>query len=235
MAFKSKFWILITLVLAALASLLVYAYLNELKKPPVPEEMTAQILAKVKIPEGAKITQDMVESTAIPAKYVSSSAIKELKDALGKYAVTDILPGSVLVSGILASETDIKELPFKIPKGMRAVSVPVDEVTGVAGLVKPGHRVDLIAVVPDPDDRAKLISITLIQDSLVLAVGPELQKREGVQPASTVTLAVTPEEAQLETLAERTGSVKLSVRPTGEAGKQTLPSADVNRLLRMFP
>ncbi|MGI6643482.1 MAG: Flp pilus assembly protein CpaB [Bacillota bacterium] len=235
MAFKSRFWILATFLVAVIAGLLVYRYLDEVGKASVTEEMTTQVLARIRIPAGTEIQQEMLESKEIPAKYASSLAIKEIKEAVGKYAATDILPGSAIVAGSLTGQADAKELPFKIPAGMRAIAVPVDEVTGVAGFIKPGHRVDVITVVADPEDRARLISLTLIQDALVLAVGPDLQKRDGVQAASTVTIAVTPDQAQIEALSERTGTVRLSVRPMGEGGQVNLSSVDVDELLRTYP
>ncbi len=235
MAFKTRFWILVTIVLAALAGFLVHNYLNEIKKASIPQEvMGTQVLARVRIPTGTKVTQDMLETKKIPEKYAVPSAIAETQEALGKYAVSDIWPGQPIVAQSLTTTADANELPFKIPRGMRAISLAVDEVSGAAGHVKPGHHVDVIAVVSN-EDRSKLISLTLIENALVLAVGPDLRKKDGVQTASTVTLAVTPEEALREALSERSGTLKLSVRSIGDGAIEGLPSVDIKRLLNMYP
>ena len=75
-----------------------------------------------------------------------------------------------------------------------------------------------------------------IRDSiLVLAVGPDLQKKEGIQESENITLAVTPSAAQLVMLSENIGRMKLVLRPSGEDNKPALPSVNLRNVRTQYP
>jgi len=104
-------------------------------------------------------------------------------------------------------------LPLIITEGMRAMSVKVDNVTGVSGFITPNSRVDvLVAGTPDGndgDERSKLI----LQNVKVLATGTSIEQiDEKPVEVPTVTLLVSPEEAEKVTLATHHGPVRLALR-----------------------
>ena len=232
---RSRFWFIVTLLLATVTGLLVYRYLTGVQRAAVDEVMTAQVVAKVKIPAGTRIAADMVETEQVPVKYAHPSVATGVGQVTGQFALIDLLTGEPVPLNRLASEKTLNELPYKIPAGMRAVTIPVNSLTGVAGLVKPGHYVDVLATYRTADKAEDLKVVTVLQDVLVLAVGSDLQKKEGVQAVENVTLAVTPGDAQVVALAENLGKLKLAARPAGDDSRANLPYADVMRLMKLYP
>ncbi len=140
---------------------------------------------------------------------------------------------------------DEDDIALVLPAGRRAFAVEVREVTGVGGLLLPGHFVDVIAVFADRFDEAGR-AITMLQDVEVLAVGQEAQEpfpasEEGAtglagrrpddverQPdASSATLAVTPQDAQMLALVQESGAaIWLSLRPVGD--HDVVPAEDAS-------
>jgi pilus assembly protein CpaB len=151
-------------------------------------------------------------------------------------------------------------LAFVVPAGMRAIAVSVDEITGVGGLILPGDRADVIAVISDQADANNPINrvVTVLQDVEVLAVAQSAQ--EPVPPADeeaaaqaetdgasttsgqlpedaapqpsarTVTLALTPEQVQLLALVQEEGSIYLSLRHFGDNAQPKLPVIDLSAI-----
>jgi pilus assembly protein CpaB len=104
-------------------------------------------------------------------------------------------------------------LEHRIPVGMRAASVSVNDVTSVAGFARPGSLVDVLVTGPTPDAR-RLQSMTVLQRVRVLASGNEMEgspSKEG-RDARVVTLLVTPEDAERLALATQQGRVQLVIR-----------------------
>ncbi len=159
---------------------LVYRYLLEIQKTAQPEPLAEVVVARVRIPSGARITQDMVKTSQLPAKYVHPMAINDRKDAVNQYAGVDILPDQAVLTGHLVTESNVKELPFKIPEGYRAITVAVNPVSGVGGHVKPGHYVDILVACKETPNSEDVTVVTLLQNVLVLATGPELDKKDEI-------------------------------------------------------
>lgn len=232
---RSRFWLIVTLLLAAITGTLVYQYLTAAQRASVDPTLVSQVVAKVKIAAGTKVTADMLGTEQVPEVYAYPSAAKDLKHVVGQFALVDFLPGEPVPLTRLASDRSASDLQYKVPQGMRAITVPVNSLTGVAGLVKPGNYVDVLVSYKITDLTEDLKVVTVVQNVLVLAVGPDMQRKDGVQAVENVTLAVAPGDTQTITLAQDVGKVHLVVRPTGEAGKVALPYVDVTRLLKMYP
>ncbi len=229
---KPKLWLVLTVIAGLLTTGLVYVYLQRVQMAAVVEEehKVAQVVAAVKIPEGTKLTLDMLKTVEVPDKYSHSLAVTNPNDALGQFATVDLWPDEILLTAHLSSVNATKELPYKIPEGTRAITIGVNLVSGVAGHIKPGYYVDLLISYKLGDRVEDLKTVTLLQKILVLAVGPDLVKQEGVQESENITLAVTPKDAQLVALAEATGRIKLTLRPAGESGSVGLPTVDIRNL-----
>ena len=106
-------------------------------------------------------------------------------------------------------------LPPAIPPGMRAVSVRVNEVIGVAGYVLPGTRVDIVATVSPTQQHSDMTSKVILTDVQVLAAGTKIERDvENDKPiaVNVVTLLVNPEEAERLTLASNEGQIQLALR-----------------------
>jgi pilus assembly protein CpaB len=115
----------------------------------------------------------------------------------------------------LASKEAGAGLPPVIPPGLRAVSVRVNEVIGVAGYVLPGTRVDVVATVSPSGNGADMTSKVILTNVQVLAAGTKIDRetdKNKPMPVSVVTMLVNPEEAERLTLASTEGKIQLALR-----------------------
>ena len=115
----------------------------------------------------------------------------------------------------LASKEAGAGLPPAIPPGLRAVSVRVNEVIGVAGYVLPGTHVDVVATVSPTDKHGDMTSKVVLTNVQVLAAGTKIERdtdKDKPMPVSVVTLLVNPEEAERLTLASTEGKIQLALR-----------------------
>ncbi|MGI6295654.1 MAG: Flp pilus assembly protein CpaB [Armatimonadota bacterium] len=162
-------------------------------------------VATVAVSRGELITRDMVTLKAI-ARHGQSTLSSEA--VVGKIALANIEKGDRFQLDKLGP----KGLSAEVPAGMRAVSVGVDAVINVAGFVQPGDHVDVVATYNRGDSA---YSETILQNVELLAVGQKIKagERETVQQErKTATLIVTPDQAQLVTLAENQGKLRLVLR-----------------------
>jgi pilus assembly protein CpaB len=136
------------------------------------------------------------------------------KDVLNRVALYPISANAPLVSDGLSKLSGADGISATIDRGYRAVSVTINDVSGVAGLIQPGARVDVLFT--RPGTMAEAITSTILQDVKVLAVGRAVQANQAVDPKApkvpVATLVVTPEDAQKLELAKNEGRISLSLR-----------------------
>jgi pilus assembly protein CpaB len=150
-------------------------------------------------------------STTEIAGALPKGTILKPEMAVGRGVVADMSQGEAILESRLAVEGSGGGLAATIRKGMRACAVKVDEVVGVAGFVTPGMRVDVL-VAGDPPGRANdgdgTQVRTILQNIEVLSAGTDIQKNaEGkAQPVRVVNLLVTPDQAQVLSLASSLGA-----------------------------
>jgi pilus assembly protein CpaB len=128
----------------------------------------------------------------------------------GRIARSTIMKGELLLAGRLAQEGDGSILAAVVTENMRAVSVRVNDVVGVAGFLLPGNRVDVVTAYQAGQETR---SETVIQNVKVLAVDQtaSTDKNEPVV-VRAVTLEVTPTDAEQLVLAEQRGTIQLALR-----------------------
>jgi pilus assembly protein CpaB len=125
-------------------------------------------------------------------------------------------------------------LPPAIPPGLRAVSVRVNEVIGVAGYVLPGTRVDVLATVSPTGQAGDMTSKVILTNVQVLAAGTKIERdtdKNKPLAVSVVTLLVDPEEAERLTLASTEGKIQLALRNPLD---KTMPSTHGIRPAALF-
>lgn len=232
----------IALALSLITAILVYNYLRESTKKPVPSDLGTVVTARADIPPKTKITAEMVQETQLPAEYIQGGAVRELSQVVGVVTREAIVGGEQVLERRLLTAGKQAGFTGVIPAGKRALTVAVNDVTGVAGLLKAGDSVDII-VTFDQQIVGDNVSQILLQNLQVLAVNHESEvpqerdpkkdatKDTGVIKLSTVTLAVSPSEAAKVTLGEEKGKLRLALRPylteTGVALQQPVTPTDI--------
>ena len=229
-----------TYVLAAACGLLAagFAYFWFAGKERALEEMSAPSPALVTsryIPSGTRIEKDMVETKQMPRAFIQPGALKTFEEAEGQVALAPFAPGEQVLANKLTA-TGVA-LALAVPPGKRAVTVAVDPAGGVAGLLKPGDLVDVLATVEDGNS---LKTVVLVQSAAVLAVGRNFTaqpvKAEGGlfadSQADTVTIAASLFESQQLTHIEQTGRIKLVLRGPGDRERMSLPAVSGSQAIK---
>lgn len=215
---KQKRFVLIlvlALVSGGLAGLLALSYLGRQQTPLAAAEAPRGkvVVAARDMPLGTLLTERDIRvidwSGPVPANFVSSAA-----EAVGRGLITPVAMDEPLLRPKLSTVEEGGGLPILIPQGMRAVSVRVDQIIGVAGFVIPGTRVDVLLTLEEGEGEPT--TRVILQDIRTLAAGQtSTRDAEGTpQTVSVVTLLVTPEQAETLTLAAGQGRIQLALRNT---------------------
>jgi pilus assembly protein CpaB len=184
-------------------------------KPPA---TTRVVAAKSDIKLGSLLTADNLTSIEIAGQPPKGTILdKEKSKAVGRGVLSDIYEGEPIIENRLAAVGSGGGLAATIPQGMRACAVKVDEVVNVSGFVTPGMRVDvLISGTPPGQENSKqgTLSRTLLQNIQVLSAGTDYQKdAEGkAKTVQVVNLLVTPEQAEILSLASNQVKIQLVLR-----------------------
>ena len=146
---------------------------------------------------------------------VPEGALQKKEDIVGRGVISPILNAEPMMESRLAPKGGGAGLAALIPKGMRAVAIRVNEIVGVAGFAVPGMRVDVL-ISGSPPGAAALggVTRTLLQNVQVLSAGQNFQKDAEGKPVSVpvVNLLVTPEQAEMLSLASTQTSIQLVLR-----------------------
>ncbi len=201
-------------------------------------EMRDVLVARADIPRGAEVSERMIAVTGFPNKFIHPQALtpKDREIILGQKAALEIKRGQPLLwSDIGVEDSGASGLAGVIRENERAISIPVDEVTSMSGLVKPGDHVDILGTFLAQDSSgARSATITLLQNVVVLAVGTHYGS-SGNSPRqfNTVTFSVSPTEAELLTLAQEKGKLNLALRNSQNLKtEENIPKMTMDDILR---
>ncbi len=193
------------------------------------------VVATKEIPSGAAITTDMVKTTSYLKASVPPGAFSSLQQVTGKIAKTTIAPGEPMLPSRLADKAGLTVL---LSPGYRAIAVRVNEIIGVSGFIVPNDRVDVIALVASPsaaNEPAKQISKIVLQNKRVLSVAQTVNEPKDGKPqvASSITLELTPEEAEKLSLASIEGQIVLALRAAQDENIVDTPGSTTRDLLNL--
>jgi len=193
------------------------------------------VVAAKPLPVGVSIKPDDIKVVKVPAGSFPKGAFRKPEEVLDRPVVSNVLLDEPILDGRLADRGSGMGLAPIIPVGMRAVSVRVNEVVGVAGFVLPGMHVDVLVTGRPPSDGAATMTTTVLQDISVLSAGQSMQvdPRGQAINAPVVTLLVTPEQAEILTLAGNEARIQLVLRNGSDKGVAVTPGRRVHELYRM--
>jgi pilus assembly protein CpaB len=190
-------------------------------KPVVPataSNVKAIVVAKDRILPGQELKAGHFTIASLASTSGAEQTFVNPADLNGRVAAGIILPGQAVLESLLAPKGATRGLQSLIPEGMRAITVEVDEYTGVAGLLIPGCRVDMISTIQNGES-GESISRVIVQNVKVTAVGRSMAtgNEPSAEAAKSVTLLVTPKEAETIGLALTVGSrPRLLLRNEGD-------------------
>lgn len=215
--------LIVAVILAVGTGILTLRYLNGINQQAQTNQqavaLTPIVIAARDIPARVIITPDMLTKTQRPTAEIEPQAIADPRTIKGDVALASIPAGATITAAKVGQPADVG-LTVRLKPGMRAVSIPVDRVKSVSNLVQPGDRVDVLASVM----RGAGIppkTFTIIRGALVLAINSQLEQA-GPTPApdsgaaATVTLGVTPQQADLLTVADLNTTLRLALRSPQE-------------------
>ncbi len=194
---QKRISLIVAVTLAAGTGFLTLNYLSSVRHAVAAEVQQQReiIVASEDIPARVVITAAMLQHAQRRASEVEPGAIVEPAKVIGAYSLISIPSGSTITGSKVGRPQDVA-LSVVLKPGMRAISIAVDRVKDVSGLIKPGDRVDVIAV-PGRAGSETPVARTIIRGALVLALGAQLESSApasavDVENAATVTLGVTP-------------------------------------------
>ena len=203
-----------------------YNYVQKLPKGTPGMPTRPVVVAATDLDVGAEITREDLRVVEWPQSSVPQQAFNDPKEIVGRGVLMPIIQNEPVLGLKLASKEAGAGLPPAIPPGLRAVSVRVNEVIGVAGYVLPGTRVDVLATVNPSEKREEITSKVILTNVQVLTAGTKIERdvRDNKPtPVSVVTLLVAPEESERLTLAATEGKIQLALRNPLDKGVTATP------------
>ena len=206
---------------------LAYGTYNMMQNQPVKTVAMATqpvVVASADLALGSELKAEDLQVVSFPSGQVPEGTFAKPQDVVGRGLIVPVVKSEPILNAKLASKEAGAGLPPVIPEGMRAVSVRVNEVVGVAGYVLPGTRVDVVCT-QSPTKAGDMMSKVVLANVQVLTAGTRLeQDKDGGKPmqVTVVTLLVTPEQSERLALASTEGKIQLALRnPLDQGSPQT--------------
>jgi pilus assembly protein CpaB len=196
------------------------------------------IVTAMDIPRGGTITAYLITTRDYPKGLAPEGALIKSEDVIDRAVSIPLVKGEPVIDAKLSPKGAGKGLAALVPKGMRAVTIQTPNVaTGVAGFVMPGNKVDILLTVTDSgsnDETGGGSTTTLLQNVEILAVDQRVDapadNKVDVKELRSVTLLVTPRQANLLDLGQNKGTLRLSLRSRDDerdGGAQPVTLADL--------
>jgi pilus assembly protein CpaB len=183
-------------------------------------KLTKVVVAKEDLAPGATIKDTDVALKDFPADARSEQGFATVGELVGRVVTTQIVKNQPVLNTLLAPSGTAGGLTAMVPPGMRAVTLEINEVSGLGGLLAPGARVDLVQTIETKTGEQGKMAKTIVENILVLAVGRRTSTvstapANGNEPepmAHSVTLLATAEQTEAIDLASHVGSPRLVLR-----------------------
>ena len=260
---QNKKALVIALGVALFGTLMVFGYISQLEKKLMADSTPMQAVVAAKaIPAGTLLDETWLKIVKIPKKYLQPGHLDKIEDAIDRVTLISVLQNAQVLGNIFLDADS--GIAAKIPSEKRAFSIPVSEATAVADLIEPQDFVDVLVTAAigsfseGENVTEEIITRTILQNIQVLAVNrlsskavrmaslgmnqsskgnvfsardSGINKREGI---STITLSVSPEDAQKLSLAAQIGLVAVSLRSKYDKGEAAaLKNLDTRELLEI--
>jgi pilus assembly protein CpaB len=259
---KQRIILIIGIVLGIIAVFMAKAYIDQ-QRQTISEEakkklakmeaemqtnQTAVLIAKEDIPRGVMIEPAMLDVQVTPNQYLQPQVVTSLDRVAGMVTIAPISKGEQITLSKLAQPKQVGGLAEVTPVGKRAITISVDNIAALAGMIKPGDYVDVIALLSVPVQTLEEKQVTqvavvpLFQNVQVLAVGQQTgrllaeesryKREERAEVSPLITLALTPQEANLIAFVQEQGKIRLVLRSPADAQVQPVQPASWETLFQ---
>ncbi len=230
--FKPKFVIPLALFSGLLASYGVYGYMKQQEmKMKQTVVTTPVVVAAIGLSFGDSLYDDNMALKNWPEGLVPEGSFRTKAELAGRVLKTDVVAGEPLLVSKLASTGSDGGVQSQIPPGMRAMTVAVNVVSGVGGFVLPKTKVDVLVTINSRREQEQAVTKVLLQDILVLAVDQTSKKKDD-DPVTvkSVTLLVTPEQAEKLALGAAEGKLQLTLRNIADTAPTKTSGARISQI-----
>jgi pilus assembly protein CpaB len=169
------------------------------------------VVAKTDIARETTITADMAELKRVAAKSLQPNDLTSLDSVIGKFAVADILKGQHFNNEMVKPLLAIRFLSERVPQGFRAVTIAVDKLSAIEGLIKPDDKVDIVGTFTFPSGGPPVV-ITLFQGVKILATNKNISPYRADGKSDTVTIAVKNDDVKTLAYALEIAKIRLALR-----------------------
>jgi pilus assembly protein CpaB len=259
---KQQIYLLSGIALSLAALFMIKVYLDQQRRSAeqaaasrfkkMQASQASVLVAKKDIPKGTIVDTDNFDASIVPNQFVQPGAVTSLDRVSGMMAIVSIAKGEQVTLSKLAYPRQAGGLAEVIPSGKRAITISVDNISSLAGMVKAGDNVDVIAMIPqavpigDGKTATQLAVLPMFQNVLILAVGQEttaVQKTNGryrkeikQETNPLITLALTPQEASLIAFVQEQGKIRLTLRSPADSKIEPVQPASWDALMQyLYP
>lgn len=221
---RLKVALVVAVFFGLIAAYGIYNFLNQQRKAAEAFRTTTQdiVIAAQDIAPGTMINEELIKkgtikTTAWPKASVPAGAFSSPQQVVGKTNRVKIIANEPILESRLAGEG--AGLTVRLEAGKRAMAVRVDEIIGVSGFIVPDDRVDVIVTTTPPGSASQenRVAKIVLQNKRVLSVAQSTEQKDGKpQLARSITLEVTPEDAEKLSLASQEGQIVLALRGLGD-------------------
>src|SRR6478735_6820311 len=208
--------LLVAMTVGAMFAIGTYRYVRAMPATSAqPANVAHVVVANGNMDVGTALRAEDLRVIDWPAKSVPEGAFQKTDELVGRGLIQPVVAFEPILPGKLSSPEAGAGLPPIIPEGMRALSVRVNDVIGVAGYVLPGTRVDVLVTVSPTEQHNDITSKLILPNVQVLAAGTKIERdveKDKPISVSVVTLLVDPEQAERLTLASTEGKIQLALR-----------------------
>lgn len=242
MRYRALLLLLLAIVLGSLAAYLVNNIVTQQVGQPVAIDQPAGVPTVVAVADltiGLELEDIHLGIAELPEEAVPIGSYQSVTDVLAEetpIVLVNMRAGEVVLPDKLSTGIAMRGLTTRIPDGARAISIPVNVVSGVGGFVLPGDRVDVLHTTTIGRRDGRLVTRTLLQDMLVLGVD-QVSSEATEEPivVTVVTLLAEPEEAKTLTLAQRVGDLTLMLRNEGDGNEDDSETVALDDLWEYGP
>lgn len=224
----------IALVLGIVAVYIANSYLVGAQRNARLRETTKVAVATAPLSYGTEITPDKVRFVEFPNSSIPPGAFTNaqqlLPDGKKRVALMPISVNEPILKDKISVEGQGASISALLPDGMRAATVRINDVSGVAGFIQPNDHVDVL-ITRTPTEGGSEVTDVLLQNIRVIAMGAQAKDSDGKPiPARTATLEIVPIDAQKLALGEAAGSLSLVLRKPGDPNNPVVETVSLNDL-----